>query len=133
MRVTFDTSDPASERGILMGFFEGAEAATLTKFSASMRERVFRDALVTVFGEQAATPLEYLDHDWGADPFTKGSHGAHFAPGLWSVTGQQLGARFGRVHFAGAEYASKFNGYMEGAVRSGTDTAAQVVMQLHGQ
>ncbi|MDK9302781.1 flavin monoamine oxidase family protein [Propionibacterium freudenreichii] len=133
VRVTFDTSDPASERGILMGFFEGAEAATLTKFSASMRERVFRDALVTVFGEQAATPLEYLDHDWGADPFTKGSHGAHFAPGLWSVTGQQLGARFGRVHFAGAEYASKFNGYMEGAVRSGTDTAAQVVMHLHGQ
>lgn len=131
VRVTFDASDPASERGILMGFFEGAEAATLTKFSTSMRRRVFRDTMVRIFGDQAAEPVEYLDHDWGADPFTKGSHGAHFAPGLWSVTGQQLGARFGRVHFAGAEYASKFNGYLEGAVRSGADTAAQVVMQLH--
>lgn len=131
VRVTFDTSDPSSQRGTIMGFFEGPEAAGLTKFSQSMRERVFRDALVAVFGDKAADPVEYIDKDWGADPYTKGSHGAHFAPGLWSVTGQQLRARFGRVHFAGAEYANKFNGYMEGAVRSGTDAATQVALQLH--
>ncbi|SER76674.1 monoamine oxidase [Propionibacterium cyclohexanicum] len=132
VRVTFDVTDDPSGRGILTGFFEGGEASMLTKFSKSMRERVFKDAMVSVFGEQAARPVEYVDCDWGAEPFTKGSHGAHFAPGVWSVTGQKLAAPFGRVEFAGAEYASKFNGYVEGAVRRGAEVAASVARTLHG-
>ncbi len=132
VRVTFDTTDDPSGRGILTGFFEGGEASMLTKFSQSMRQRVFKDAMVSVFGERAADPVEYTDCDWGAEPFTKGSHGAHFAPGAWSVTGQKLGEPFGRVHFTGAEYASKFNGYMEGAVRRGAETAAAVARLVHG-
>lgn len=130
VRVTFDVTDDAEGRGILTGFFEGGEASMLTKFSQSMRKRVFRDALVSVFGAQAANPVEYVDCDWGAEPFTRGSHGAHFAPGVWSVSGQQLGKPFGLVHFAGAEYAAKFNGYMEGAVRSGNEAAAAILRLL---
>ena len=132
VRVTFDITDDPSGRGILTGFFEGGEASMLTKFSRSMRKRVFRDAMVSIFGERAAKPVEYVDCDWGSEPFTKGSHGAHFAPGVWSVTGQKLGQPFGRVYFTGAEYASKFNGYMEGAVRRGAETAAVVTRLLHG-
>ena len=32
----------------------------------------------------------------------------------------------GRVHWAGAEYAPQWNGYVEGAVRSGEATAEAV-------
>ncbi|WP_316670037.1 FAD-dependent oxidoreductase [uncultured Propionibacterium sp.] len=131
VRVTFDVTDRPDGRGVLMGFFEGGEASMLTKFSKSMRQRVFKDTLVDVFGPQAAHPVEYIDIDWGAEEFTRGSHGAHFAPGVWSVTGAELGRPCGRIHFAGAEYATKFNGYMEGAVRSGAETAREVVLRLN--
>ena len=131
VRVTFDCTDSPDGRGVLMGFFEGGEASMLTKFSRSMRQRIFKDTLVDVFGPQAARPVEYTDIDWGAEEFTRGSHGAHFAPGVWSVTGAELGKPCGRIHFAGAEYAGKFNGYMEGAVRSGAETAQEVVLRLN--
>lgn len=52
------------------------------------------------------------------------------APGVWTATGPQLAQADGVVHFAGAEYATKFNGYMEGAVRSGRDVAALVAREL---
>lgn len=131
VRVTFDCTDDPDGRGVLMGFFEGGEASMLTKFSRSMRQRILKDTLVDVFGPQAAHPVEYTDIDWAAEEFTRGSHGAHFAPGVWSVTGAELGKPCGRVYFAGAEYASKFNGYMEGAVRSGADVARSVVLRLN--
>ena len=34
----------------------------------------------------------------------------------------------GRVHWAGAEYAPQWNGYVEGAVRSGEATAEAVAV-----
>ena len=131
VRVTFDCTDSPEGRGVLMGFFEGAEASMLAKFSKSMRERVFKDTLVDVFGPQAAHPLEYTDIDWAAEEFTRGSHGAHFAPGVWSVTGAELGVPCGRIYFAGAEYANKFNGYMEGAVRSAHETVQSVILRVN--
>jgi len=40
-----------------------------------------------------------------------------------------VGARAGRIHWAGAESAPQWNGYMEGAVRSG-EAAAEAVAAL---
>ena len=36
----------------------------------------------------------------------------------------------GVLHWAGAEYATRFNGYLEGAVRSGREVAAAVARNL---
>ena len=35
-----------------------------------------------------------------------------------------------RIHFAGAETSDVWNGYMDGAVRSGERTAAEVLSEL---
>ena len=126
IRVIFDNSVRGYPRGVLMGFFEGVEASGMSKRSASLRERAFVEAVVRVFGEAGRKPIEYLDRDWLAEEFTGGCHGAHFAPGIWTASGPALAEPVGRIHFAGAEYASRFNGYMEGAVRSGTDVAGKV-------
>lgn len=96
----------------------------------SLRQRAFTDSVVQAFGPVASEPVEYMERDWAAEPFTGGCHGAHFAPGIWTATGPQLAATDGVLHFAGAEYSAKFNGYMEGAVRSGRDAAAQVARDL---
>jgi len=126
VRVVFDTSDESTGEGILMGFFEGSEASGFGKKSVSLRQRAFEEAVEGAFGKAPSEPIEYLDRDWLSEKFTRGCHGAHFAPGLWTTGGPVLAQPLGRLFFAGAEYASAFNGYMEGAVRCGHEVAAEV-------
>lgn len=125
VRVTFDTTT-GDERGLLMGFFEGADAASLSKRTVTLRQRAFVDSVVRTFGDVAANPIDYIERDWSAEPFTAGCHGAHFAPGVWTANGPILAEPEGVLHWAGAEYAARFNGYLEGAVRSGLEAAAAV-------
>ena len=87
VRVTFDTTANDSERGHLMGFFEGADADSLSKRSVTLRERAFVDSVTRTFGEVARTPVAYIERDWAAEEFTGGCHGAHFAPGVWTTNG----------------------------------------------
>ena len=110
-----------------MGFFEGGEASGIGKRSAFLRQRSMEETVKAAFGADHPEALAYVDRDWSAERFTGGCHGAHFAPGVWTASGPVLAASEGRVHFAGAEYASKFNGYMEGAVRSGIDVAEKIL------
>ncbi len=125
VRVSFDTSIEGG-RGVLMGFFQGAQASGYAKHSVSLRERAFADAVAVAFDDAAEQPVEYLDRDWAAEEFTGGCHGAHFAPGIWTVSGPALASRNGLEFFAGAEYSSRFNGYMEGAALSGEQVARDV-------
>lgn len=129
VRVTFDTTTDEGERGLLMGFFEGADADSLSRRSSTLRQRTFVDSVVKTFGEVAASPVEYIERDWSAERYTAGCHGAHFAPGVWTTNGPVLAEPEGVVYFAGAEYSARFNGYMEGAIRSGLEMAAKVAAE----
>ena len=130
VRVTFDTTPADSTRGLLMGFFEGNEADSLAHRSLETRRRAFVESAVHAFGEEAAEPSEYVERDWSAEQYTRGCHGAHFAPGIWTSNGPVLAAPDGCLYWAGAEYSTKFNGYMEGAVRSAEEVAATVALAL---
>lgn len=130
VRVTFDTTTADSGHGLLMGFFEGADADSLSRRSVTLRQRAFVDAVVKTFGPVAAHPLEYVERDWASEEYTGGCHGAHFAPGVWTANGPALGESDGVLHWAGAEYSGRFNGYLEGAVRSGGEAAAAVAVNL---
>lgn len=130
VRVTFDTTADNSDRGHLMGFFEGADADSLSRRSVTLRERAFVDSVVRTFGEAAAKPVAYIERNWSSEKFTGGCHGAHFSPGVWTTNGPILAEPEGVLHWAGAEYATRFNGYMEGAVRSGREVAAAVAREL---
>ena len=78
------------------------------------------------FGARAAQPVDYVEKDWMAEEFTRGCYGAHFTPGGWTGYGEALRAPVGRIHWAGAETSPVWNGYMEGAVRSG-EAAAEAI------
>lgn len=130
VRVTFDTTRQDSERGHLLGFFEGVEAGSLATKDEGDRRQAFIDSAVNAFGPEGAEVVEYIERDWAAEEYTGGCHGAHFAPGIWTSNGPVLAAAEGCLHWAGAEYSAKFNGYMEGAVRSGEEVAATVARAL---
>lgn len=127
VKVTFDVSPPGGEIGVLLGFIEGSDARRWSRLTAEERRRTFLECLVRYFGPQAADPMSYVEKDWAAEEFSRGCYGAHFAPGVWTAYGDALRPPIGRIHWAGAEYATDWSGYMEGAVRSGLATAHEVI------
>ena len=129
VKVTFDNSPPSGRPGVLLGFLEGKEARTWARRSQAERRDAVIGCFVRYFGDAAARPEQYVERDWMAEEFTRGCYGAHFAPGVWTSYGEALRAPIGRVHWAGTECAPEWNGYMEGAVRSG-EAAAEAVAAL---
>lgn len=129
VRVGLDVSTE-SGLGVLMGFFEGEQAETLGKRSETMRQRAFEASVERIFGTPPVPATAYLERDWMLDPYTGGTFGAHFAPSIWTVAGPKLNESKSRVHFAGAEYASQYNGYMEGALLSAADVVSDVLRLL---
>ena len=69
-------------------------------------------------------PDAYVERLWAEEEWTRGCYGCHMPTGAWTNYGPALRAPVGPLHWAGAEYAHVWNGYMDGAVRSGEDTAA---------
>jgi monoamine oxidase len=126
VKVTFDNSPPSGTPGVLMGFLEGKEARAWARRRPEERQEAVTGCFVRYFGPQAARPRQYVERDWMAEEFTRGCYGAHFAPGTWTSCGEAWRAPAGRIHWAGAECAPRWNGYMEGAVRSGEATADAV-------
>jgi monoamine oxidase len=129
VKVTFDVSPPGGEVGILLGFVEGGEARRWQRLDEAERRRAVLDCFVRYVGARAAHPTAYLEKNWSAEEFTRGCYGAHFAPGVWTSYGDTLRTPVGRIHWAGAEYAVEWNGYMEGAIRSGMATAREVLQK----
>ena len=126
VKVTFDNSPPSGTPGVMMGFIEGKQARTWARRSPAERREAVIGCFVRYFGQAAARPDQYVERDWMAEEFTRGCYGAHFAPGVWTSYGEAWRAPIGRVHWAGSECAPQWNGYMEGAVRSGEATAEAV-------
>lgn len=130
VKVTFDNSPPGYDKGILLGFMEGNDGREYARRTPEERKQAFIDSVVPYFGERARQPIVYLERDWMAEEFSRGCYGAHFTPGVWTAYGPALREPVGRIHWAGTECAPVWNGYMEGAVRSGEATAAEVLAQL---
>jgi monoamine oxidase len=125
--VTFDNTPPGHSGGVLLGFMEGGHARTWARRTPEERRAAFLECAERYFGPEARDPIEYLEKDWSADPYTRGCYGAHFAPGVWTSYGAALTEPIGSIHWAGTEYASEWNGYMEGAVRSGEAVASALL------
>jgi monoamine oxidase len=126
VKVTFDNSPPSGRPGILVGFMEADDGRRWARRPLEQRREAALACFARAFGPRAAEPLEYIERDWMAEEFSRGCYGAHFTPGTWTSYGHALRAPVGRIHWAGAECSAVWNGYMEGAVRSGEAAAAEL-------
>jgi monoamine oxidase len=130
VKVTFDNSPPSGTPGVLMGFVEAGDGRRMARATPEERRSAVLACFTRYFGPRAASPREFLERDWMAEEHSRGCYGAHFTPGVWTHYGPALREPVGRVHWAGAECSPVWNGYMEGAVRSGEDTAEEVLARL---
>ena len=125
--LVFDNSPPGGRPGVILAFLEGPQARELGAWPAAERRRAVLDLLGRLFGPRAESPRAYYEQDWGAEEFTRGCYGAFLPPGTWTRLGDALRAPVGPFHWAGAEHATRWSGYMDGAVRSGEAAAAAVL------
>ena len=124
---TADNSPADGSLGVLVAFIEGIHAQRYSREDPIVRQRLVLEDLERYFGPRAGAPSEYFERDWSAEEFTRGCYGAHFSTGVWTQYGHALREPVGRIVWAGTETSDEWNGYMEGAVRSGA-RAAQVVL-----
>ncbi|BDU07914.1 flavin monoamine oxidase family protein [Nocardia cyriacigeorgica] len=128
-----DNSPPDGSCGVLVGFLEGAHARRAQEMTPDQRRELVVSTLVKYFGTKAAEPFDVLEQDWNAEEFTRGCYGGRLGAGVWTQFGAALAAPVGRIHWAGAETAEIWNGYMDGAVRSGRRAADEVLAELSDQ
>ena len=132
-KVTCDNSSPGSEAGVLTGFILGADAREWGRRGAEERERAVLECFARYFGEKALGPLAYVETDWGAEIHSRGGYAGVPVPGMILDHGPALAEPVGRIYWAGAETASEWNGYMDGAVESGERVAHEVLLDLAGE
>ncbi len=123
--VTFDNSPPDGSPGVLLAFLEGRAARRASGLPEAGRRELVIGCLRRFFGERAASPERYIDRAWANDEYSRGCYGGFMPPGAWVENGPALRAPVGPLHWAGAETATVWNGYMEGAIRSGERAAAE--------
>jgi monoamine oxidase len=130
VRVTFDNSPPDGRPGVMLGFLEGRQARRAGRMPAAERRRMVVDCFARLFGRRAATPDGYVERLWAEEEWTRGCYGGAMPTGAWTEFGDALRAPIGKLHWAGAETATVWSGYMDGAVRSGERAAAEALSAL---
>ncbi|MCP1603598.1 flavin monoamine oxidase family protein [Pseudomonas citronellolis] len=122
----YDNSPPNGEIGVINAFVRSAWLPSDLDQAERAQARIYAQAL----GEEALSPVAYYDHDWGkADPWTITCVSA-IPPGFWSEHGEALRPPCGNLIWSGTETADIWAGYMDGAVRSGHQSALQVLNAL---
>ena len=127
VKITFDNSPPDAHIGVMMGFIEGEDGRRATEMTLEQRRQGAIESFVRYFGEQARDPLEYIELSWMDEEWSRGCYGGVFGPGAWLDFGHTLRAPVGRIHWAGTETAEIWNGYLDGAIRSGERAAAELL------
>jgi monoamine oxidase len=130
VKLTFDNSPPSGAPGVLLGFLEGRQARELGRLHANERRAAVLDCFARLFGPRAGRPDAYVERLWAEEEWSRGCYGCHMPTGAWTAYGPALREPIGPLHWAGAEYATVWNGYMDGAVRSGEAAASAVLERL---
>jgi monoamine oxidase len=140
VRATFDnTPHPDAQTsqvtpGAILGFIEADEARY---WSGRTREERYRQVLADLanyFGPRALQPLGgidgYYEALWNRQEFSAGGPIGFPTPGTLLDYGPALRHPLGLVHWAGTETATRWAGYMDGAVESGQRAAKEVLAAL---
>lgn len=130
VQITFDQCHPDRPEGVIVGFMDSHLGRVASRMTPEERREVVITDLVRLFGEEAASPTAYYEKSWIDEEWSRGCYVGMMTPGTWSTLGPVLREPIGPIHWAGTETAVIWNGYMDGAIRSGEDAAGAVLADL---
>ncbi|MGW5150551.1 flavin monoamine oxidase family protein [Rhodococcus koreensis] len=129
--VVFDNSPENAGHGVLVCFVYGDRQRSWSALSDDDRRAAIIATLVELFGDRAASPIDYTEKIWPQDVWARGGYAASPTPGTWFAHGHDgWRAPADRIHWAGSETASIWNGYIDGAISSGARAAEEIRKQL---
>lgn len=118
-----------ADTATLIGFVGGTTAIEWTRHSSAQRRQAILHHASVVFGAEALRPIGLVERVWAPDEWGAGgysnvqvTHAPQAADAL--ATGLSL------ITFASTELATRFPGYVEGALVAGQAAAAQVLLRL---
>lgn len=129
-QTIFDNSAADSDYGVLMGFALAARATNLMAVSQGERRTLMIRTLVKYFGQEAENLWHYEDLCWAEEDYSLGCYAAYAPPGVCTQYRDEIRKPSGHIHWAGTETATEWNGYIEGAVRSGIRAAEEIIRIL---
>jgi monoamine oxidase len=129
VRAAFDNTPPqAGAPGVLLAFVGGSTWRTYGRDQTlAQRRAAVLQGFANMFGPEALTPIDYVEHDWTKEPWTTGGPVAIYHPGVMTAYGPAIRKPFGRIHWAGTETATYWTGYMDGATSAGQRAAHEVL------
>ncbi len=130
LNITFDSSPESGSPGVLLGFAGGDEARRFERLSEAERRAAALGVFARAFGPRALSPIDYVEMNWSQETWSRGCPVAVAPPGVLTTYGTALREPVGRIHWAGTETATYWNGYMDGAVSAGLRAAREVLERL---
>jgi monoamine oxidase len=130
VQATFDDSPPDGSPGVVFGFVGGDMARTFVATAPAERRAAVLRQFAAYWGAEANNPREYLETNWPGETWSRGGPVGIAGPGVLLAHGPALRRPVGRIHWAGTETSAYWNGYMDGAVRSGERAAREVLDEL---
>jgi monoamine oxidase len=128
--ATFDGSPPDGGPGVVFGFVGGDKAREYERLSKGERRSQILGEFAQFWGAEAESPEEYWDTRWPAQRWNRGGPVGIHGAGSLVANGPALREPVGRIHWASTETSTYWNGYMDGAVRSGERAAKEVLDEL---
>ena len=128
--ATFDDTPPGGSPGVVFGFVGGDQSIAFNALPAGDRRGAVLGQFTQFFGPAASSPIAYLESNWAGERWSRGSPVGIAGPGVYTGYGPALRRPVGRIHWAGTETSTYWNGYMDGAVRSGERAAAEVLAEI---
>lgn len=127
--------DNTSSKGspALVAFIGGKAAVQWRKHQASERKSAVLKSLSEFFGPDVWTCVDYIEKDWGLEPYIEGAPTSSAAPGAMAYLVKGLRHPYLMLHFAGTETATVWCGFMNGAVQAGLRAANEVLYHLRPQ
>ncbi|XP_070575269.1 amine oxidase [flavin-containing] B-like isoform X2 [Ptychodera flava] len=127
VHVTFDGTKSDGSYPSLMGLIAGDNARLLSSLSAEDRKKRVCEHFAKILEcEEALYPIDYVEYNWMEDEYSKGCIGM-MPIGSLVKYGRYIRESHGRVFFAGTETATKWRGYMDGAVQAGERAAREAL------
>jgi monoamine oxidase len=130
VNAIFDNTPHGGSPGVLLGFLDGRAARLWGQRSVDERRAEVSHVFARLFGKRGAKPADYVERAWAEEPWSRGCYSGAFGPSGWTDFGPFLWAPIGRIHWAGTETATVWNGYMDGAITAGRRAAAEAAAAL---
>jgi monoamine oxidase len=127
VRASFDNCPANGSPGVLLAFVGGSTWKQYGLTTLAARRAAVLKGFAEMFGDKALHPVDYVEHDWTKEQWTKGGPVAIMRPGTLTTYGQELRRPHLRTHWAGTETSTYWTGYMDGAVRAGERASAEVL------